>query len=157
MIEKRFTGFSQKQGIVEGYAVKWGRGAHIPQLGRREVFLKDSLKPAAVVAMFAQHNPDSVLGTTKGKTLEIESDDFGLRFKCVLPKSAVATRELLERGDLSGASVGFSCRKDEIVDGERQIKEAELSEISLVHAPCYETEIQYRRQAQRRWKWTDLL
>ena len=157
MIEKRFTALSAKQGVVEGYAVKWGRGAHIPQLGRREVFLKGSLKPASVVAMFAQHNPDAVLGTTKAKTLEIESDDFGLRFKCLLPKTALGTRELLERGDLSGASVGFSCRSDEIVNGERQIKDAELSEISLVHAPCYETEISYRRKAQVRWKWTDLL
>ena len=157
MIEKRFTGFSQKQGIVEGYAVKWGRGAHIPQLGRREVFLKDSLKPAAVVAMFAQHNPDVVLGSTRSKTLQIEADDIGLRFQCRLPKTAVGTRELIERGDLYGASPGFTCKEDEIVNGERQIKDAELSEISIVHAPCYESEIQMRRQVQKRWKWTDLL
>ena len=36
--EKRFNSITHTEGIVEGYAVKWGVPADIPQLGGKRAF-----------------------------------------------------------------------------------------------------------------------
>ena len=158
-IEKRFNTIAHNEGIVEGYAVKWNKPALIPQLGTKEQFERGSLKAPRPVTLLSQHDNSIVLGSTKSKTLELEEDDIGLKFKCQLPASAVATREALSRGDLSGASIGFHCHKDDRSSGVRKITKADLSEISLVTDPAHDSPIVYRSAGYKKTKrkWTDLL
>ena len=157
-MEKRFSTVSYgKEGIVEGYAVKWGVPSWIPQLQRKEMFIKGSIKTPRTVGLFAQHDQSKVLGSTKSKTLELEEDETGLKFRCKLPVEAKATRELLERGDLAGASMAFTVSKDEYAGGMRRIKSCDLSEISLVHDPCHDAPVTYRSAQKPKRKWTDLL
>ena len=157
--EKRFNSITHTEGVVEGYAVKWGVPADIPQLGGKELFEKGSLKAQRPVALLSQHDNSQVLGSTKSKTLELIEDDVGLKFRCKLPASALATRESLARGDLCGASVGFVCREEDRSSGVRKITLADLSEISLVTDPCHDSPIAYRSAGYKKQKrkWTDLL
>ena len=157
-MEKRYSNISQNKGEVSGYVVRWNNPAYVEEIGKKEMFLKNSLDLNRNIALYAQHDPTRVLATTKSGTLKLSENNEGLKFTAQLPKSAVDTRELLERGDLSGASAGFHTDSDQYVDGMRQIKKARLSEISLVHDPAYQNELAYRSKTKtQKKKWTDLL
>ena len=157
--EKRFSNIQHEQGEVSGYAIKWGVPSFIDALGKQEVFERGSLETPRAVILNSQHDASKVLGSTKSKTLLLEEDETGLKFKCKLPKSALATREGLSRGDLSGASIEFYCKEDDLSQGFRKIKKAELQAISLVTDPAHETPIAYRSKEplKQKRKWTDLL
>lgn len=157
-VEKRFSNIQHKKGEVEGYCIKWGKPRPVPQLsGGKEVFVKGSVRWPRTVALLSQHDQSKVLGTTKAKTLELSEDEVGLKFRCSIPKNDALTRELLERGDLSGASMGFHCVEDEYENGCRKIKKCNLSEISLVHDSVHDSPIVFRSAQKQKKKWTDLL
>ena len=129
----------------------------MPQRREREVFTKGSVLWPRTVALLSQHDQSKVLGTTRSKTLELSEDDVGLKFRCSIPKNDSLTRELLERGDLSGSSMGFQCLEDEHVNGTRHIKKCHLAEISLVHDSVHDAPITFRSAQNPKREWTDLL
>ena len=158
-MEKRFRELAHKEGVVSGYACLWGRPSYIDSVGH-ESFMKDSLKLSRHgVCLHSQHNESEVLASSKSGTLKIKPDDKGLFFEASIPKNALLTRELLQRKDLSGASAGFIVQ-DQVYesDGTRNIKSAELHEISLVSKPAHSgTEVSFRKAQKPRRDWTELL
>lgn len=92
------------------------------------------------------HNPSLVLGRKSAGTLRLDVDSRGLKFQVDLPDTSYARdlRELVERGDLAGASFGFMPGEDEMSrapDG-KQIRThtniAQLVDVSAVTYPAYE-------------------
>ena len=93
------------------------------------------------------HNSDLILGRTSSGTLELSSDDKGLRMNILPPDTQVGrdTLELVRRRDLRGASFAFTLdvRSDEQWtkddDGPiRQIREVRnLYDVSVVLTPAY--------------------
>jgi HK97 family phage prohead protease len=96
------------------------------------------------------------LGTTRGGTLKLSTDDVGLVFAVDLPDTADGhtVRELVERGDLGGASFGFipgDVRPTVAPDG-RQLRThtsvRQLLDVSAVTYPAYpDTDVVLRAMA----------
>lgn len=107
----------------------------------------DTLARDDDVVGLRDHNPTMLLGRTSSGTLRLGVDDDGLAFEIPkLPNTTYANdlRELVERGDLRGASFGFLPGKDEIgraPDG-RQIRThtsvRRLLDVSVVTLPAYD-------------------
>lgn len=97
------------------------------------------------ILFVAAHNPDRLLGRTGAGTLSVRSDGTGLAYEVRLPDTAEGrdARQLAERGDYAGVSVGFYPEKG----GEtwttrngrrhRTITRARLDHISPVSRPAY--------------------
>lgn len=92
------------------------------------------------------HDPNRVLGRTTSGTLELDVDAEGLSFRVELPNTTYANdlRELVARGDVTGASFGFVPDVDEwskAPDGRRlrsHTDVARLADVSVVTFPAYE-------------------
>ncbi|MGI8462576.1 MAG: HK97 family phage prohead protease, partial [Solirubrobacterales bacterium] len=87
------------------------------------------------------HSPDKILARTTSKTLRLRDEDRGLAFEADLGDGPTAqdVREMVKRGDVSGASFRF------VVDAEtwqgevRSVtKIAELIDLSLATTPAYD-------------------
>lgn len=159
-MERRYSQFQAKAGIVSGYVIEWDKAAWIDEISMNERFARDSLRFSRHgVTLHAQHDPKVVLGNTRSGTLKIKSDNRGLFFECQLPENAKLTRELVSRGDLCGSSVGFFTEQDKKEGDMRTIEKGILDEISLVSAPAYQNTIDFRSQKTKpkRFNWTDLL
>lgn len=98
------------------------------------------------VVALRDHNPAMLLGRTSSGTLRLDVDEDGLAFEVDLPDTAYArdVRELVARGDLSGASFGFLPGSDELglaPDG-RQLRThtsvKRLLDVSVVAMPAYD-------------------
>lgn len=102
--------------------------------------------PATDVRALVNHNPTMVLGRQSAKTLTLSTDTHGLRFEVDLPDTSYARdlRELISRGDVTGASFGFVPGEDsyERAPDGRQIRThtsvAKLLDVSPVTWPAYE-------------------
>lgn len=92
-----------------------------------------------VIATF-NHNPDNLLGRTSSGTLRLTEDSHGLRFELDLPEFATELRELVSRGDISGASFAFSVNKGgESWDGNtRTLTDLTVYELGPVAMPAYQ-------------------
>ncbi|KFL27037.1 peptidase U35 [Devosia sp. 17-2-E-8] len=131
---------------VVGYAAVFGEVADIggwfEETLARGAFT-ETLKTADVRAYF-DHDRGRVLGRSSANTLRLKEDAKGLHVEIDLPDTSdghdVAT--LVERGDISGMSFGFSVLRqewDETVDPPRRtILEVELREVSVVAEPAYD-------------------
>jgi hypothetical protein len=131
---------------VTGYAAVFGEWADIygwfEETVARGAFTS-TLRSADVRAYF-DHDRGRVLGRSTAGTLRLAEDAKGLFVEIDLPDTTdgrdVAT--LIERGDVSGMSFGFSVLRqewDETVDPPRRtILEVELREVSIVSEPAYE-------------------
>lgn len=131
---------------VAGYAAVFGEVANIggwfDETLARGAFT-ETLKTADVRAYF-DHDRGRVLGRSSAGTLRLKEDAKGLHVEIDLPDTSdgrdVAT--LVERGDISGMSFGFSVLRqewDETVDPPRRtILEVELREVSIVSEPAYD-------------------
>jgi HK97 family phage prohead protease len=99
-----------------------------------------------VVALF-NHDANQLLGRTSSGTLELSSDDKGLRYSVVLPNTELGrtVAELVARGDLRGSSFAFTVepRGEQWAPGEdgkprRSIREVSgLFDVSVVTHPAY--------------------
>lgn len=105
----------------------------------------EALKGSDVRAL-VNHDPSMVLGREAAGTLRLSEDKEGLRFEVDLPDTSYASdlRELVRRGDVTGASFGFIPGKDDYrtaPDG-KQIRThtsvARLIDVSPVTFPAYE-------------------
>ena len=102
--------------------------------------------PETDVRALVNHNPTMVLGRQSAGTLRLSTDKEGLRFEVDLPDTSYANdlKELLRRGDVTGASFGFFPGEDsyrKAPDG-KQIRThtsvARLLDVSPVTWPAYE-------------------
>lgn len=115
-----------------------------------------SLASGSDVLALADHDTGRVLARTKSGTLRLREDERGLKFEIDVPDTS-AGRDVLalaERGDIGGASFGFTVAPDgESWEGDkRTLRAVTLHEISIVSAwPAYpETEVSARsRQPER--------
>jgi hypothetical protein len=96
-----------------------------------------------VLCLYA-HDTSLVLGRTISDTLTLATDTTGLRFSCVLPETTTAADliVLVERGDISGCSFGFSVQNDvwtEDSEGRyvRTLLDVDLYEMSVTCLPAY--------------------
>lgn len=91
------------------------------------------------------HDPDNLLGSVEGKTLELKEDATGLFVEIKTPNTTLGrdTVELIKRGDLSGMSFAFIVRKEKWVNGEdgspdlRVIQDVDLFDVGPVTYPAY--------------------
>lgn len=131
---------------VAGYAAVFGEWADISGWFQETVArgaFANSIRTADVRAYF-DHDRGRVLGRSSAGTLRLTEDAKGLFVEIDLPDTSdgrdVAT--LVERGDISGMSFGFSVLRqewDETVEpAKRTILEVALSEVSIVSEPAYE-------------------
>jgi len=101
------------------------------------------------------HDSSQLLGRMSAETLNLVEDEVGLRFEIDLPNTTTGrdVRELLNRGDVQGASFGFRVIDDAWGETEqgyplRELRSVSLSEVSLVTFPAYpETEVALRSLA----------
>ena len=90
------------------------------------------------------HDPNKVLGRNRSGTLRLEEDRDGCLYEIRLPDTQTGreVRELLERGDVSGSSFGFSTILDEWSETEegfplRTLKAFRLYDVGPVTFPAY--------------------
>lgn len=98
------------------------------------------------VRALMNHDPSLLLARQSAGTLRLSTDQEGLRFELDLPDTSYARdlRELVSRGDVTGASFGFIPGEDEMStapDG-RQLRThtsvARLIDVSPVTFPAYD-------------------
>ena len=131
---------------VAGYAAVFGEvadiGGYFHEVIARGAFT-NTLRTADVRAYF-DHDRGRVLGRSSVGTLRLAEDTRGLRVEIDLPDTSDGrdVAALIERGDVSGMSFGFSVLRqewDETVDPpKRTILEVALSEVSVVSEPAYD-------------------
>ena len=145
--EKRsFTAPFQSEGkTLRGYAAVFNSPTEISEGGRRftEVIKRGAFRSAIeskadIISTF-NHDPNRLLGRTSAGTLRLREDDKGLLFEVDLPDHAADIKEMLERGDLQGASFTFTTRRNgEIWDGNtRTVTDVYLFELGPVVMPAY--------------------
>jgi HK97 family phage prohead protease len=132
--------------VVEGYALKFNKESR--NLGG----FVETISPEALdgvdltdVRCFMDHDSSKLLGRTSSGTLQLNVDDVGLHFSCVLPDTSNGrdAMELVKRGDLNQCSFGFTVAKDKWIKGKDIMKRSinkigSLLEISLVSIPAYD-------------------
>ncbi|HUN85153.1 MAG TPA: HK97 family phage prohead protease [Terracidiphilus sp.] len=97
------------------------------------------------VCCLFNHDDNKLLGRTASGTTRVSADSHGLHYRCSLPDTPTGNevRELVRRGDISGSSFGFICKRDEwSVDASgnlyRRILEFDqLLDVSPVTYPAY--------------------
>lgn len=137
-----------------GYAAVFNKPASIYERGRR---FTEIVRPGAFRQAIASggdilctfnHDVNRLLGRTSSGTLRLFEDSHGLRFEVDLPNSATDLKELVQRGDLRGASFTFQPRKEngEKWSGDtRELLDVYLAELGPVVLPAYtETSIGMR-------------
>ena len=103
----------------------------------------DALAADPDVLLTFNHSPDKVLARTGLGTLKLADEQRGLAFEAQLGDGPTAqdVRDMVRRGDLSGASFRFKVAPDgERWDGEQRTltKVDELIDVSLATTPAYD-------------------
>jgi HK97 family phage prohead protease len=143
---RSFTAPFQYEGkTLRGYAAVWDSPAQITEGGRSftEVIKRGAFRSAVeskadIIATF-NHDPSRLLGRTSAGTLRLHEDERGLAFEVDLPEHASDVREMVQRGDLKGASFTFTPKRGgETWDGNlRTINDVFLYELGPVAMPAY--------------------
>ena len=114
-----------------GFRERIARGAFATTLGEDDI------------RALINHRSDYVLGRNRAGTLHLNEDEMGLAVRIEPPDTAFA-RDLIvsiERGDITGASIGFRTLTDEwnLEDGDpvRTLKAVRLFDVSPVTFPAY--------------------
>ena len=137
---------------LEGYAAVFGQDTRIRDF--TEVILpgafKDTLAEGRDILALADHDQRAVLARTRSGTLRLAEDARGLHFELDVPNTSIGRDilELAERGDVGGASFGFTVKDERWHDTRRELRSINLHEISIVSAfPAYDgTIVQARRR-----------
>ncbi len=147
MIEKRSFAapFEYTGNRLVGYAAVFDSPTPITEGGRSftEVIRQGAFDRAIrsggdIIATF-NHDPNRLLGRTSAGTLKLSTDGKGLRFEIDLPEHASDVREMVQRGDLKGASFTFTPRANgEKWNGNnRELTDLYLYELGPVAMPAY--------------------
>ena len=95
-----------------------------------------TLKSRNDIRMYVNHDDRMVLASSRAKTLRLEERSDGLFVEADLPATTYGNdlRVLIERGDVSTMSFGFSTVKDSWSDdgSERTLEQVRLHEVSVV-------------------------
>lgn len=90
------------------------------------------------------HDPNMVLGTTAGRTLQLRTDNVGLDYEVLPPQSRQDILELIERGDVQFSSFAFRCppggdewRTTDQNYPLRVLHEVQLVDVAPVLDPAY--------------------
>lgn len=152
MISRRdFTASEQtvEGNRLAGYAAVYGQDSReIVEGGKAFVeriapgAFNETLRSAADVKLYYNHDASMPLARTRSGTLTLKSDRQGLAFDATLPDTTLGrdVRTLIERGDLSGEmSFGFFVEDESWnrTRTERLVKRARLVEISIVQDAAY--------------------
>ena len=138
---------------IKGYAFRFSETVNY--MGQKERFSPD-LKVdfnTAGTFLFRDHNPERVLARVPD-TLRFETDKEGLMFTADFLDTELwrETRELVNKGVLNGASVGFSSSKESREKDILIYERIKLYEVSLVTWPAYESsEVKARAKGGRVW------
>jgi len=159
-IERRDFAFDDEHELIvenraDGRAAIIGYAAVYSRLSLDLGGFKEEILPGAfdkilrkrsqdVVALF-NHDSNIVLGRTSSGTLELSSDDKGLRYVVTPPVSRADVLELIQRRDVRGSSFAFTVDKNGESfrtgdDGKavRQIREVSgLYDVGPVLVPAY--------------------
>lgn len=107
---------------------------------------KRSLRSRNDIKLLWNHDSSMVLGSTRAGTLTLSEDEQGLKVDAILPDTTAGrdARVLIQRGDVTGFSFGFTVPKGGDTwneDGtERTLKSVRLMEVSTgVAFPAYPT------------------
>jgi len=128
--------------IIEGYAAKYETETNIgPFMESISRGAFDNVLENDVRALI-NHDPSLVLGRTSAGTLELTSDDIGLKYRVKLGNQQYATDlyESIQRGDISQSSFAFTI-KDQTWSEDRSSRKvnevAQLLDVSPVTYPAY--------------------
>jgi len=143
--------------VISGYAAVYHRADDAGTQYELMPEYFERIKPGAFDRALAErqdvralfnHDPNHVLGRSKSGTLRMTADSVGLRYEVDLPNTQTARdlAESVKRGDVSGSSFAFSVTKEgqeieRAKDGNtyRNIKDANLYDVSVVTYPAYES------------------
>ena len=126
--------------VMGGYAFRFGEVFNSP-------FGKEQFSPALKmelnkdVYLLRDHDPGKILAKA-GQNMAVGLDKTGLYFSVSeLPKTELSreTAELVKRGILSGASVGFRALSESIENKINTFKKIMLYEVSIVGRPAYQS------------------
>lgn len=102
------------------------------------------------------HRSDNVLGRTSAGTVTLRVDAVGLWYECRLPETQCGRdiARMIERRDVTGNSIGFVVRREELVpEGDklvRNILDVGLFDVGPVTFPAYTgTTVELSRTTQR--------
>ncbi|MBE9509146.1 MAG: HK97 family phage prohead protease [Chloroflexi bacterium] len=132
---------------LEGYAAVFDEPSEMLFWGFREIIrkgaFKKTLKDGGEIKALFNHDPNFLLGSIHGKTLEVEERDKGLWTAIKPPESRRDVIESVERDDLYQMSFAFHSVKDEWPDEHtRELLELKLYDVSPVTYPAFpQTEI----------------
>ena len=109
----------------------------------RDAF-NNTLSDNSDIRALVDHDSSKIIGRQSNGTLDITTDNHGLRVTITPPETSVGMDvvELLKRGDLDAASFGFVVNRDSWdTDGDgvdvRTLHDVELREVSIVAFPAY--------------------
>ena len=134
---------------IAGYASVFGRksrnlGGFVEQIDRR-AFDQSELAGWPDVICRYNHDDNFLLGTTRGNTLTLRTDDSGLWYDCIPPSFRSDIIELCARGDVSQSSFAFRVPEQ----GDywersgpggmplRTVVNTELVDVAPVNTPAY--------------------
>jgi len=157
-IERRFIKSTElraetqgDQMALVGYASMFGQQSE-DLGGFRETVMPGafarSIREGADVKCLMNHDPSLIMGRTKNKTLTLEEDAKGLKFRVVLPPTQAARdlHALVSRGDMDQCSFAFTARDQEWADerdgngdlyASRKLMDVDLMDVSAVTYPAY--------------------
>lgn len=132
---------------IEGYAALFDSRSEnlggFTETIRRGAF-RQSLRSRNNIFFYYNHDSNQVLASTRAGTLRLEEDERGLKVSASIAPTSYGrdAKILVERGDVTGFSFGFSMPArggDEWnAEGtERVLKSVRLFEVSLVGSPAY--------------------
>ncbi|VTU29711.1 phage prohead protease, HK97 family [Variovorax sp. PBL-H6] len=148
MLEVRSTGNLRSDGkTLTGYAAIFNSEADLGgfvEVIRNGAFRK-SLDGGSNIRALYHHQGDALLGTTRGRTLQLREDAKGLAFSLALPDTTHGRdlAVLVDRGDVAGCSFGFRVRdggdrwEQRGAQLVRELLDVELAEITLTSDPAY--------------------
>lgn len=133
---------------LEGYAAVFGVDTAISDFTEIIVpgAFSESLGEGKDVLALVDHDSRAVLARTRSGTLRLAEDSRGLHFDLDLPNTSFGRDilELVERGDVGGASFAFTLRKngEQWIGDRRELRSVNLHEISIVSAwPAYDATV----------------
>ena len=138
---------------IQGYAFRFSETVdYMGQLERFSPDLKLDLNNSGTY-LFRDHNPERVLAKVPD-TLRFNLDKDGLIFEADFIDTELwrESRELVKKGVLNGASVGFSSTKERMDQDILVYERIKLYEVSLVTWPAYESsEVKARAKGKKAW------
>ena len=159
-VQKRELAPSVKEDgrTIVGYAIVFNQRSRVLYDKTSRKFFEEIIEPRAVTVEFLDrqdiklvfnHDKNYLLGRSMYGygTLHYEIDEYGVRFECELPKTAVGEEilELVRRGDLWGCSFSFYYAEDGYVDSRLEdgtllrtvTKMESINDFSVVVDPAY--------------------